>query len=125
MLKKIIYAIFACAVLFSAPVRAELKVDIVAGATEPISIAVQKFEVAGASKSDAATIREVVEADLKRTGLFHIVNHDAFPEFVKLDEMPSFKSWAAIKAKVLVQAKLTQTPDKKYKLEFFVWDINE
>lgn len=124
MLKKIIYAIFACAVLFSAPVRAELKVDIVAGATEPISIAVQKFEVAGASKSDAATIREVVETDLKRTGLFHIVNHDAFPEFVKLDEMPSFKSWAAIKAKVLVQAKLTQTPDKKYKLEFFVWDIN-
>ncbi|HBP26998.1 MAG TPA: Tol-Pal system protein TolB, partial [Alphaproteobacteria bacterium] len=56
---------------------------IVAGATEPISIAVQKFEVAGnASPKDAAMIRAVVENDLKTTGLFRIANHDAFPEYV-------------------------------------------
>ena len=98
MFRKVLYmaaAIFA----FCMPVaRAELKVDIVAGAADPISVAIQKFEVAGgASTADAATIRSVVEADLKRTGLFHIVNHDAFPEFVKMDAMPAFKSWAAIK----------------------------
>ena len=127
MLKKIktvLIAFFAC-FISATFARAELKVDIIAGTTEPISIAVQKFETeSGASQSDAATIRSVVEADLKRTGLFHIVNHDALPEFVKMDEMPKFKLWNAIKAKVLVQAKLTKLPNKNYQLEFFVWDVN-
>lgn len=122
MIRKLFVFMF---VLFGASVaRAELKVDIVAGNTEPISIAVQKIEVeAGAAASDAAVIRMVVEENLKRTGLFHIVNHNAFPEYVKLDQMPDFKLWTAIKAQVLVQAKLTKVPDKKYRLDFFVWDI--
>ncbi|MBQ7185659.1 MAG: Tol-Pal system protein TolB [Alphaproteobacteria bacterium] len=126
MLKKIVMlvAIFCGMFGFEKTSNAELKVDIIAGATEPISVAVQKFEIeSGASSSDAQMIRTVVESDLKRTGLFHIVNHDAFPEYVKMDAMPAFKSWAAIKTQVLVQAKLTQTPDKKYQLEFFVWDV--
>ena len=104
--------------------RAELKVDIVAGAADPISIAVQKFEVAdGVRSTDAATMRAVVEADLKRTGLFRIVNHDAFPEYVKMHAMPNFKSWQAIKTKVLVQAKVF-VDDDMYRLEFFVWDVD-
>lgn len=124
MLKKIL-AMFVLAVLAVMPARAELKVDIVAGAANPISIAVQKFEVAGDVRSkDAAMIREVVEADLKRTGLFRIVNHDAFPEYVKMHELPNFKSWAAIKTQVLVQAKLSAESGNRYRLEFFVWDVD-
>ncbi|MBQ2005755.1 MAG: Tol-Pal system protein TolB, partial [Alphaproteobacteria bacterium] len=74
MLRKLLSFVVACA-LFMLPAHAVLKVDIVAGAANPISIAVQKFEVAGDVRSkDAAMIREVVEADLKRTGLFRIVN---------------------------------------------------
>lgn len=125
MLKKIIFAVAAFIISFVPFARAELKVDIVAGSVEPISVAIQKFETAsGANANDAATIRDVVEADLKRTGLFHIVNHNAFPEFVKMDAMPSFKSWAAIKASVLVQSKLTKLSDGKYQLDFFVWDVD-
>lgn len=124
MLKKIL-AMFVLTVLAVLPARAELKVDIVAGAANPISIAVQKFEVAGDVRSkDAAMIREVVEADLKRTGLFRIVNHDAFPEYVKMHELPNFKSWAAIKTQVLVQAKLSAESGNRYRLEFFVWDVD-
>lgn len=123
MLKKIL---FACAVFIGAlgVARAELKVDIVAGAAEPIPIAIQKFETGGsASAKDAAMIREVVENDLKSTGLFRIVNHDAFPEYAKMGEMPNFTSWAAVKVQVLVQAKL-ELDDGKYKLEFYMWDVN-
>ncbi len=124
MFKRILIVAFMAVGLFTLNARAELKVDIIAGTTEPISVAVQKIEVAsGASASDAATIRSVVEANLKRTGLFHIVNHNAFPEYVKLDAMPDFKLWTAVKAQVLVQGKLTKTADKKYQLDFFVWDI--
>ncbi|MBO7508836.1 MAG: Tol-Pal system protein TolB [Alphaproteobacteria bacterium] len=124
MFKKLFIAILCTMGLWTMSANAELKVDIVAGTAEPISVAVQKFEVAsGASASDAATIRDIVESNLKRTGLFHIVNHDAFPEYVKMDAMPDFKMWTAIKAQVLVQGKLTKLPDKKYQLDFFVWDI--
>ncbi len=124
MLKKIFLGLVLC-VLAVMPVRAELKVDIIAGAANPISIAIQKFERAdGASSKDAETIRAVVESDLKRTGLFRIVNHDAFPEYVEMNMLPNFKSWSAIKAQVLVQAKLYKESDGRYKLEFYMWDVN-
>ena len=120
-----IFAVFAVVFAFVFSAHAELKVDIVAGALAPTSIAVQKFETgAGVSSADAKTIREVVESDLKRTGLFRIVSHDAFPEFVKMGEMPKFKSWMAIKTQVLVQARMNAEKNGQYKLEFFVWDIN-
>ena len=122
MLKKIL-SVLALLAFFIMPARAEIKVDIIAGATEPTSIAVLKFETAGNVKAaDAAMIREVVEADLKRTGLFRIVSHDALPEYVKMGDMPNFKLWQAIKTKVLVQAKLSAVPNNDYKLEFFVWE---
>lgn len=124
MLKRIFALVVLCG-LFIVPARAELKVDIIAGATDPISVAVQKFERGeNVSANDAAMIRSVVENDLKSTGLFRIVNHDAFPEYVKMGSMPNFKSWMAIKTQVLVQAKLTLDASKRYKLEFYVWDVN-
>ena len=111
--------------LFVSNARAELHVDIVAGGVDPIAIAVQKFETIGkVSSSDAKMLREVVENDLKRTGLFRIVNHDAFPEFVKMNEMPNFKSWAAIKTQVLAQASIQPEGKDSYKLEFYLWDVN-
>ncbi|MCM1294631.1 MAG: Tol-Pal system beta propeller repeat protein TolB [Muribaculaceae bacterium] len=124
MLKRVFALIVLCAMAVM-PARAELKVDIIAGATDPISIAVQKFERGDdVSANDAAMIRSVVENDLKTTGIFRIVSHDAFPEYVKMGAMPNFKSWMAIKTQVLVQAKLTLDASKRYKLEFYVWDVN-
>lgn len=111
-------------VCFCLPAYAELKVDIVAGAVEPISVAVQKFEVGShASTRDAAMLRDVVDNDLKSTGLFRIVNRNALPEFVKMGDMPDFKLWSAVRAQVLVQAKLTRQVDDMYRLEFYVWDV--
>lgn len=111
--------------VFVVPSYAELHVDVVAGGVDPIAIAVQKFEVIGSvSKSDAKMLREVVENDLKRTGLFRIVNHDAFPEYVKMNDMPNFKSWMAIKTQALVQASIQPSGKDSYKLDFYLWDVN-
>lgn len=100
MFKKFLsFLLLCCCVIL--PAHAELKVDIIAGATEPISIAVQKFETVGnVSKDDAEMIRDVVDADLKSTGLFRIVSRDALPEFVKMGQMPDFQLWSAVKAQV-------------------------
>ena len=110
---------------FVSVAKAELHVDIVAGGVDPIAIAVQKFETVGKVPGGAAKmLREVVENDLKKTGLFRIVDHNAFPEYVKMNEMPNFKNWAAIKVQALVQAKLKQESKDSYKLEFYLWDVN-
>ena len=123
MLKKLIYIGIAIAAFIITSARAELAVDIVAGDATPIAIAVQKFETSGpVRKSDAEMIRDVVDADLKSTGLFRIVSRDSLPEFVKMGDMPDFELWRSIHAQVLVQAKLSATADKQYKLEFYVWD---
>lgn len=124
MLKKFLAMCILC-VMAVLPAHAELKVDIVAGGVNPTSIAVLKFETVGnVLPADAAMIRDVVEADLKRTGLFRIVDRNALPEYVPMGKMPNFKLWQAIKTQVLVQAKLTAQAGNKYKLEFFVWDVD-
>ena len=107
------------------PGHAELKVDIVAGNVEPQSVAIQRVETdGGVSKADAEMVRNVVENDLKSTGLFRMINKDAFPQFVKFNDMPDFKLWYAIKAQILVQSKMTKQSNGMYKLEFYVWDLN-
>lgn len=124
MIKKILgLFMFLCVTVM--PAHAELKVDIIAGAVEPISVAVQKIETVGnVSSSDAKMIRDVVDADLKSTGLFRIVSRDALPEFVAMGDLPDFQLWSAVKAQVLVQAKLSAESGDKYNLEFYVWDVN-
>lgn len=123
MLKKIL-SLFILCMVFAVPAHAELRVDIIAGATEPISIAIQKLETVGdVSNKDAEMIRDVVESDLKRTGLFRIVARDALPEFVEMGKMPDFQLWNAVKAQVLVQAKLSAQSSGRYSLEFYVWDV--
>ena len=120
MIKRFFAFVVLCA-LVVLPAHAELKVDIVAGAVEPISIAVQKFETVGnVSAKDAEMIRDVVDADLKSTGLFRIVSRDALPEFVEMGKMPDFKLWDAVRAQVLVQAKLSAETGGRYNLEFWV-----
>lgn len=124
MFKKLLCLLVACCA-FSLPAHAELKVDIIAGATEPIAIAVQKLETVGnVSSDDAEMIRDVVDADLKSTGLFRIVSRNALPEFVEMGKMPDFQLWSAVKAQVLVQAKLSAESGGRYNLEFYVWDVN-
>ncbi|MCL1786271.1 MAG: Tol-Pal system beta propeller repeat protein TolB [Alphaproteobacteria bacterium] len=102
--------------------RAELKIDIIAGNLEPIPIAVQRFEFAKGHDKAAREIRDVVESNLKSTGLFRIIDLKAHPEQVKMDDMPKFGDWDAIRAQVLVQSKLSVQGDN-YRLQFYLWDI--
>ena len=123
MFKKILMVFFA--LFFAVPSFAELKVDIVAGNVSPVSIALQRVEVGkGVAKSEADMVRSVVENDLKSTGLFRMINPDAYPQFVKFNDMPDFKLWATIRAQVLIQSKMTKQKNGMYKLEFYVWDLN-
>jgi TolB protein len=118
-----ILLITGCWLLVAGAARAELRVDIVAGNLEPIPIAIQRFEFSQGHDRVAREIREVVEANLRSTGLFRIINLHAHPERVPMDVMPKFDDWMAIRAQALVQARLTVDGDN-YRLKFYLWDIN-
>ena len=60
MLKRIFALVVLCG-LFIMPARAELKVDIIAGATDPISVAVQKFE-----RGENVSANDVIEFSKNR-----------------------------------------------------------
>ncbi|MCL2758100.1 MAG: Tol-Pal system beta propeller repeat protein TolB [Alphaproteobacteria bacterium] len=124
MFRKFLFALclVPCALCLG-PAHAELRVDIVAGNIEPIPIAIQRFEFSRGDDAIAREIREVVENNLRSTGLFRIINLDAHPQRVRMDEMPRFDDWMAIRAQVLVQARLTRDGDR-YRLQFYMWDIN-
>ncbi len=126
MLKKSLFVLlftFCQLSLVTGHARAELKIDIVAGAADPIPIAIQKIESIKSNAKDANMLRDVVISDLKSSGLFRIIDTKAFPQNVKMDDLPNFNDWSMIKAQVLVQAKLTSEKDGNYKLQFYVWDI--
>lgn len=123
LMKKIVLCAL-CLILCAFSAFAELKIDIVAGNAEPVPIAIAKFDSIPANEKVADEIRGVIEADLKSSGLFHIIDIEAHPEAPKFDIMPKFEKWNAIKANVLVQSRLTKTKDKKYRLQFYVWDIS-
>ena len=57
-------------------------------------------------------------------GVIYVLTNPSFPEYVKMNEMPNFTSWAAIKTQALVQAIVKPDGKDKYKLEFYLWDIN-
>ena len=112
-----------CGLFLFGPANAELKVDIIAGDFRPIPIAIQDFEAPAKLKKQATELRDVVVADLKSTGLFRIINKNAFPENVRMDDMPNFANWSMVKAQVLVQAKLYEAEGGKYGLKYYVWDV--
>ena len=70
-MKIIYYAALALGFLIS-PVRAELKIDVNGAMREPMPIAFPQMSGSGEAASYGERIREVVIADLERSGLFRI-----------------------------------------------------
>ena len=68
-------------------------------------------------------ISNVVENNLKNSGLFNPLNNDAFlqkPDIAHLK--PRFEDWALIKAQALITGKVT-LKDEKLRVEFRLWDV--
>lgn len=128
-IKKIL-AVFICAVL-SFPVHAELQIDVVGATREPMPIAFPKM-IHGSNAigqlfgvgAYASKIRDVVLADLERSGLFRVIDESSYIEDLEsINQKPTFTDWQAIKADALVQGAVSETTDNKLKVEFRLWDV--
>ncbi|WP_319532934.1 Tol-Pal system beta propeller repeat protein TolB [uncultured Cohaesibacter sp.] len=102
------------------PGFALIEIDIRQGNIQPMPIAITDFSGA----EIAVEVSRVVEADLKRSGLFSPIDRNAFiQKNLGSSTVPSFANWTVINAQALVTGTVTQEADGRLKAEFRLWDV--
>ncbi|MDO4183793.1 MAG: Tol-Pal system beta propeller repeat protein TolB [Rhodospirillales bacterium] len=122
---KKIFLLSLLMLLFTATAHAELLIDVNGAMRDPMPIAISPMvgSSSGAT-SYGEQIREVVIADLERSGLFRIISEKSYiQKFKSIDEMPAFTDWQAINALALVQSAISESGEKSLKIEFRLWDV--
>ena len=120
---KLIYNIIVlCLGLFlSLSAKSELKIDVSGAVSEPTPIAIPYF--VGDSEY-AKTITDILVSDLERTGLFRLVNRDAYIQSIEgINTRPIFKDWQAINAHALLYGTVEKTETGDLKVSYRLWDI--
>jgi len=117
-MKKI--CVFLMCLFFNTAVQAQLKIDITGGYHEPMPIAIAPFSGEGRAQD----IRQIIEDNLQGTGLFRIIDENAYTQ--KLTDVrlsPDFPAWQVINAQALLFANVENTEDNKLKISFRLWDV--
>ena len=124
-MKKIYLWIMMFGLMLAAPAKAELQIDISGGVSNPLPIAFPEMIAANSEAEDyGEQIREVVIADLERSGLFRLIPENSYIQQLKsINEAPAFNDWKAINANALVQTAITETNQTTLKVEMRLWDV--
>ncbi|HEY1095898.1 MAG TPA: Tol-Pal system protein TolB, partial [Alphaproteobacteria bacterium] len=108
-------------VLATAPLaaQAELRVDVTQGKVQPLPIAVTDFR----GDPIGAQISEVINANLRRSGLFNPINPNSFIErSLDINATPRFADWRAINSQAVVNGQVSNAGGK-LSVEFRLWDV--
>ena len=132
MIKKFLLSIILL-IISTVQSNALIEVDITRGNLDPLPIAVSPLSADKDTNSKLTKelkidkvghkISNVVENNLKNSGLFNPLNKDAFlqrPDIAHLK--PRFEDWSLIKAQALITGKVT-LKDEKLRVEFRLWDV--
>ena len=132
MIEKIKLALILL-IIATAHSNALIEVDITRGNLDPLPIAVSPLSAEEVTEDNLTKelkeenigqkISEVVENNLKNSGLFNPLNKDAFlqkPDIAHLK--PRFEDWSLIKAQALITGKVTLV-NEKLRVEFRLWDV--
>ena len=113
-------AAIAGAILFAAPASAVVEIDITQGNVEPLPIAITDFQ---SQDGIGQQIAGVVQADLKRSGLFAPIDKSAFiQKGLTVDTSPTFTDWTVINAQAIIVGRVTPEADGRLRVEFRLWD---
>lgn len=129
-MKKFLATIFFSLFVSTLPAKAQLNISISGATQAPIPVAFPQIisdnNGLGAflGFSYAQKVRDVVLADLERSGLFRIINERSYiQKFNNLDDTPVFGDWRVLNAQVLVQSAILEESGNELKLSFKLWDI--
>ena len=114
-----------CLGMIVLPAMAELRIDVSGARSEPTPIAFPDFYAIDSALDKTATrISDIVRQDLESSGLFRIVDRDAYlQKFAGINDTPNFRDWQAINAQALVQGQLEETFSGELKVSFRIWDV--
>lgn len=121
-MKKI--GIFICILFMTLTAKAELKIDVSGAQSEPTPIALPTFSGNTSQAADIAqNMVQVITADLENSGLFRIIDEDAYIQTMhNADTMPKFADWQAIKAHGLVHGDI-KDDGQNLTVSFRLWDV--
>ena len=101
-----IFCVFSLLLINNA--NAVLKIDITQGNVEPVPVAINNFlDMNGQENALGTQVREVIENDLKISGLFRAIDQKAFIEKPNIDQKPTFQSWRQIGAMAVSSGRIT------------------
>lgn len=112
--------------MFSFPVNAALHIDVTGAQSEPIPLAIPQLSSQTSEQKDIAKkITQVIISDLEGTGLFRVINQDAYIQHLEtVNTIPNFPDWQAIGAHVLIQGEiLGGEQGQPFKASFRHWDV--
>ena len=128
---KLKYILAALMLVFAMPARAELRIDVSGAERKALPIAIPEMignngnfftKIIGNDYGDK--IREVLAADLDRSGLFKVLPTNSYIEtLTSIDQQPKFVNWQAIKSQALVQSQIVELPGDKIRVDFRLWDV--
>jgi TolB protein len=106
-------------------VLAQKRITVTEGEFAPIPIAVPPFVPGTSADGDVANgVAQVINNNLKRSGLFAPVDQSAFIERItNFDAVPQFASWKPLNVQGLVTGRTTRQSDGRLKAEFRLWDV--
>ncbi len=129
---KIRYILTALLMLvFAMPANAEVEINVSGAQRKAMKIAIPEMLGSNSNiftkivgRDYGSKIRDVVVADLERSGLFEVIPERSYIEKLpSLDYRPSFVDWQAIKAQAMVQSRIQELPGEKIRVDFRLWDV--
>ena len=103
--------------------KAELTIEIVGGAANQIPIAVLPFDTNPASASDKSSISNVINADLKRSGLFRTLETRGVANQPHQVSEIKYADWASLQAQALTIGTVEPLPNNRLKVTFRLLDV--
>lgn len=104
---------------------AQLRVDITRGNVQPLPIALPPFVGAGGAVDELSrNVASVIEADLRRSGLFAPIDPGSFIDpTVSPQATPNFVNWRPLNAQALVAGRVAPSSDGRIVAEYRLWDV--
>jgi TolB protein len=115
-------AAWLCLLFAAPPAQAILTIEITQGVDTGIPIAVVPFGWNGPGQPPQA-IADIVDADLRRSGLFLTLPRTDFVSSPTDDRDVVYKEWRVIKAEALVIGSVTPAANGRYEVQFRLFDV--
>ncbi len=120
-MKKILLLLLFCALGFSNSARAQLVIEITNGADQLLPIAVVKFGNQGTEP--LSDIAQIVEDDLKRSGLFAAIPRNVMLSQPTTKEEVFYRNWRLLKADYVLIGSVKLLSGDTYEIEFELLNV--